>query len=311
MTAVDVLKVAHHGSRTATSEAWLDALQPRVALISAGHRQSATAIPRPRPWRGCEAHGARVLRTDLDGDLQVSTDGHDLRVGDSGGRPVADRRRRPLGQPATRLDADRVQAAGYLCAIPVCPATRLAAPAARSRAATHPARGRPLADGGPPSGPTPQARARDRARGHLVRRACYDRVDRWCLPTRPRPPCCCRSRPRPGCDDTPRPSRTSRRSWPAAPSARATRSTVPLVEAAALLHDLDKALPSDDPLRALGHGHAGARWLDERGYEELAPAVDSHPVGRLTDQPYEDWVPATTLEQRSWPMRTSAPSAAS
>jgi putative nucleotidyltransferase with HDIG domain len=71
-----------------------------------------------------------------------------------------------------------------------------------------------------------------------------------------------------------------------------------LVEAAALLHDIDKAFPSTDPLRELGHGHAGARWLKEHGYHELAPAVDTHPVGRLTDQPYDAWVAATSLEQR-------------
>ena len=43
-----------------------------------------------------------------------------------------------------------------------------------------------------------------------------------------------------------------------------------LVESAALLHDLDKALPETDPLRRLGHGHAGrqarpqhpGRWPD-------------------------------------------------
>lgn len=71
-----------------------------------------------------------------------------------------------------------------------------------------------------------------------------------------------------------------------------------LVETAALLHDLDKSLPLDGPLRALGHGHAGARWLETHGYPELAPAVDSHPVGRLVEQPYPEWVAATTLEQR-------------
>ncbi len=71
-----------------------------------------------------------------------------------------------------------------------------------------------------------------------------------------------------------------------------------LVDTASLLHDVDKAFPMDDPLRALGHGHAGARWLASQGYPELAPAVDSHPVGRLVDQPYPDWIAATTLEQR-------------
>ena len=70
------------------------------------------------------------------------------------------------------------------------------------------------------------------------------------------------------------------------------------METAALLHDLDKALATDDPLRTLGHGHAGARWLIDRGFGELAPAVDSHPVGRLNDGPYEDWVRSTTIEQR-------------
>ena len=71
-----------------------------------------------------------------------------------------------------------------------------------------------------------------------------------------------------------------------------------VIETAALLHDIDKAFPDDDPLRALGHGHAGARWLETHGWAELAPAVASHPVGRLTEQPYPDWVAATTLEQR-------------
>jgi putative nucleotidyltransferase with HDIG domain len=71
-----------------------------------------------------------------------------------------------------------------------------------------------------------------------------------------------------------------------------------LAETAALLHDLDKTFPADEPLRALGHGHAGARWLESNGYPDLAPAVDAHPVGRLVDQPYPEWVAATTLEQR-------------
>lgn len=71
-----------------------------------------------------------------------------------------------------------------------------------------------------------------------------------------------------------------------------------MIETAALLHDIDKAFPEDDPLRPLGHGHAGARWLDTHGWRELAPAVDSHPVGRLTEQPYPEWVARTTLEQR-------------
>ena len=57
-----------------------------------------------------------------------------------------------------------------------------------------------------------------------------------------------------------------------------------LVETAALLHDIDKALPADHPLRSLGHGRAGAAWLREAGHAELARPVAAHPVMQL-DEP--------------------------
>ena len=85
---VDVLKVAHHGSKTATTDAWLEAVRPRVALISAG-LGNPYGHPAPTTIARLRDHGARVLRTDLDGSLQVSTDGSDLRVATSGGRPAA------------------------------------------------------------------------------------------------------------------------------------------------------------------------------------------------------------------------------
>ena len=71
-----------------------------------------------------------------------------------------------------------------------------------------------------------------------------------------------------------------------------------LVESAALLHDLDKALPRNNAYRALGHGRAGARWLTEHGYQELAPAVADHPVVRLSDSGYPAWVKTASIEDR-------------
>ena len=66
-----------------------------------------------------------------------------------------------------------------------------------------------------------------------------------------------------------------------------------LVATAALLHDLDKMLPADDPLRALGHGAAGAEWLTSRGHAELAAAVASHPVMAIGNaESYEAWAEA-------------------
>jgi hypothetical protein len=71
-----------------------------------------------------------------------------------------------------------------------------------------------------------------------------------------------------------------------------------LVEAAALLHDVDKLLPGDGPLAHLEHGEAGARWLAERGCAELGLAVAGHPVRRLVSDDAARWVEAASLEVR-------------
>lgn len=71
-----------------------------------------------------------------------------------------------------------------------------------------------------------------------------------------------------------------------------------LVEAAALLHDVDKALPPEHPLKPLGHGRAGAEWLIQAGHPELARAVANHPVMCLEDAAAASWVIDGPLEER-------------
>lgn len=64
----------------------------------------------------------------------------------------------------------------------------------------------------------------------------------------------------------------------------------PRVEAAALLHDVDKLIWRRDE-RPGPHGEAGARWLSERGHPELARPVAGHPVTVLADdERYERWL---------------------
>ena len=81
-----------------------------------------------------------------------------------------------------------------------------------------------------------------------------------------------------------------------------TRGTVVdrrLVEAAALLHDADKALPRTDPLRALPHGEGSAAWLTRAGHPELARAVAGHPVTRLRDgEAFRRWAAFASREER-------------
>jgi competence protein ComEC len=75
---VRVLKVAHHGSRTSTSQELLDAWRPQLALVSAG-RGNAFGHPTREVLERLEGAGARVLRTDRDGEITVTTDGHTVR----------------------------------------------------------------------------------------------------------------------------------------------------------------------------------------------------------------------------------------
>lgn len=66
---VDVLKVPHHGSRY-QDEGWLLSLGARVALVSVGAGNDY-GHPAPETLAPLEDSGARVLRTDTDGDLAV------------------------------------------------------------------------------------------------------------------------------------------------------------------------------------------------------------------------------------------------
>jgi competence protein ComEC len=76
---IRILKVAHHGSRTSTSQALLDAWKPQIALISCG-RGNRFGHPAPEVVRRLEAAGARIYRTDRDGQITVETDGTTVHV---------------------------------------------------------------------------------------------------------------------------------------------------------------------------------------------------------------------------------------
>ncbi len=82
LLAADLLKVAHHGSATSSSPAFVDAVKPKYAFISCGVRNRFNH-PRPTTLRTLrtKADGTprsiNIMRTDRLGSITWSTDGND------------------------------------------------------------------------------------------------------------------------------------------------------------------------------------------------------------------------------------------
>ena len=68
---VEVLKVAHHGSRTSSTGPLLDAVQPAIAVISAGAK-NPYGHPAQATIGRLQAHHAAIFRTDLNGTVDVA-----------------------------------------------------------------------------------------------------------------------------------------------------------------------------------------------------------------------------------------------
>jgi competence protein ComEC len=75
----DVLKVAHHGSSTSSSDAFLAAVSPRAAIISVGSRNTY-GHPSNDVVRALMNAGAEVLRTDQQGTVIARTNGTRLEL---------------------------------------------------------------------------------------------------------------------------------------------------------------------------------------------------------------------------------------
>lgn len=121
---IDLLKVAHHGSRTATTDAFVAAIRPRVAVASAGIGNPYGHPARATLDRLARA-GARVYRTDRDGSVTVAFDADGMSI-ETSPRPVL-----AVAVPSTRPGR------AFLCDVPVQPfAKPQPAPVERGRPVT-------------------------------------------------------------------------------------------------------------------------------------------------------------------------------
>lgn len=73
-----VLKVAHHGSKTSSSEVFLKELSPQLAVISVG--KNTYGHPTPEVLAKLENFGIQIKRTDLNGDVKIYSTGKSIKT---------------------------------------------------------------------------------------------------------------------------------------------------------------------------------------------------------------------------------------
>ena len=115
---IDFLKVAHHGSGTASTVAFLDVVRPSVAVISAG-ADNPYGHPARTTLEHLQARGADVFRTDTDGFVEVRIGGGRMTV--RADEPRAAVVPPPAVSPLPRvasLGARPVAASPFSCAVP-------------------------------------------------------------------------------------------------------------------------------------------------------------------------------------------------
>ena len=76
----DVVKVPHHGSRTSSTEPFVDAVDASFAVVSVGKR-SRFGHPHADVIQRWKDRGVNVLTTGTSGTITFATDGKDLKVG--------------------------------------------------------------------------------------------------------------------------------------------------------------------------------------------------------------------------------------
>lgn len=83
--SIDILKVSHHGSKTGTSKEFLEAIRPKLAVISVGKNNNYN-FPASSTLELLKSFGIKTLRTDQNGEVEVVSDGEFWEVQEEGQR---------------------------------------------------------------------------------------------------------------------------------------------------------------------------------------------------------------------------------
>lgn len=75
----DVLKVGHHGSNTSSTKEFLNQVQPQYSIIMVG-KDNSYKLPKEETINKLQECGSEIYRTDLNGDIQIISDGNNIEV---------------------------------------------------------------------------------------------------------------------------------------------------------------------------------------------------------------------------------------
>jgi competence protein ComEC len=79
LSKIDVLKVAHHGSKFSSDPDFLALVRPALAVIEVG-KNNRYGHPAKETLMHLEALGARIRRTDRDGEVKIETTGLGFKI---------------------------------------------------------------------------------------------------------------------------------------------------------------------------------------------------------------------------------------
>ena len=74
---IDVLKVGHHGSKTSSSESFIDEINPKYSIISVG-KNNRYGHPNKEVLDNLE--NSKIYRTDIDGSIMFKIKNDKLKI---------------------------------------------------------------------------------------------------------------------------------------------------------------------------------------------------------------------------------------
>lgn len=74
----DIVKIGHHGSKTASSREFIEAMSPEYGIITV-EKNAKSNLPAKTIVNRYKEYGVKLYRTDLNGTIVIKTDGNDIR----------------------------------------------------------------------------------------------------------------------------------------------------------------------------------------------------------------------------------------